>query len=123
MLERAIARAIENGFGQVQFVDISPNPTPQIAETLQQLAAEPKDIEVKFIGTVPVEEGMKLLTQTSDIVLGVKSTETVGIIEFVASRGRAIATYIPETGGFDRHNLPSLQKTVGVAKKCVEGQR
>jgi hypothetical protein len=120
MFERAVKRAIENGFDTIQFVDISPNPTLQIAETLQQLAGELKDIKVKFIGAVPVEEAIKLLTQPSDIVLGVKSTETVGMIEFVASRGRAIVSYIPETSGFDRRNLPLIQKAVDVPKNGVE---
>jgi hypothetical protein len=120
MLERAIARAVENGFDKVQFVDISPNPTPQIAEALRELAGEWKDIEVEFIGKASLEEGMKLLTQPSDIFLGVKSAETVGMIEFVANRGKAIATYIPETGGFDRRNLPSIQKAVDVPKNGVE---
>ncbi|NJR17911.1 MAG: hypothetical protein HC785_20750 [Calothrix sp. CSU_2_0] len=121
MFERAIARAVENGFNRVQFVDVSPNPTPQIAETLRQLAGERKDIEVEFIGKASLKEGMKLLTQPSDIVLGVKSAETVGIIEFMASRGNAIATYIPETAGFERYNLPLVLHTVEVGK--IERER
>jgi hypothetical protein len=123
MFERAIARAVENGFERVQFVDISPNPTPQIAETLRQITGEHKDIRVEFIGTVSLESGMKLLTQPSDIVLGVKSAETVGIIELMASKGRAIATYIPETGGFERRNLPLMQKTVEAAEHNLQSER
>ncbi len=112
MIKRAIARAVENGFAAIQFVDISPNPTPQITEALRQLAGEWKDIEVEFIGKASLKEGMKLLTQPSDIVLGVKSAETVGIIEFMASRGNAIATYVPETRSLDRYNLASISKNV-----------
>jgi hypothetical protein len=121
MFERAIARAIESDFNTVQFVDISPNPTPQIVEALRQIVGEHKDIRVKFVGKVSLEEGMKLLTQPSDIVLGVKTAETIGMIEFVANRGNAVATYIPETGGFERYNLPLVQKAVEVGK--IERER
>jgi hypothetical protein len=120
MFERAVKRAVENGFDTIQFVDVSPNPTPQIAEALQQIAGEWKDIRVEFVGQTSLEEGMKLLTQPSDIVLGVKTAETIGVIKFAASRGNAVATYIPETSGFERRNLPLMQRTVGLNKKCVE---
>jgi hypothetical protein len=122
-LLRRIARAVENGFERVQFVDVSPNPTPQIAEALQQIAGEWKDIRVEFIGKASLESGMKLLTQPSDIVLGVKTAETVGVIEFVASRRNAVATYIPETGGFERYNLPLMQKTVEAAEHNLQSER
>ncbi len=105
---------MENGFAAIQFVDVSPNPTPQIVEALQQLAGEHKDIRVEFIGKASLEEGMKLLKQPSDIVLGVKTAETIGVIEFAASRGNAIASYIPETSGFERRNLSLMQRTVGL---------
>jgi hypothetical protein len=123
MFERAIARAVENGFNTVRFVDISPNPTPQIRGTIQQLVGEYKDIRVEFIGKASLEEGMKLLTQPSDIVLGVKTRETVRVIEFAASRGNAVATYIPETGGFERHNLAPVRKNVEVRENGVECDR
>jgi hypothetical protein len=110
MLERAIARAVESGFERVQFVDISPNFTHKIPQTLRQLAGEWKNICVEFIGEKSPEEGIGLLSQPSDIVLGVKTPETSGIIQFMANRGKAIATYIPETGGFDRQNLSVTQK-------------
>jgi hypothetical protein len=83
-LLRRIARAIENGFERVQFIDISPQPTPQLQENLQQIAGERKDIEIEFIGTKTPEEGIGLLSQPSDIVLGVKTPETSGIIKFMA---------------------------------------
>jgi hypothetical protein len=111
MIQRAVKRAVESGFNKVQFVDVSPNPTLQVAATLEELVGEYKDIRVEFIGKASLEEGMKLLTQPSDIVLGVKTAETIRVIEFVASRGNAIASYVPETGGFERQNLPSTQKT------------
>jgi hypothetical protein len=111
MFKRAVKRAVESGFNRVQFVDVSPNPTPQIAATLKEIAGEHKDIRVEFIGKTSLESGMKLLTQPSDIVLGVKTAETIAVIEFAASRGNAVATYVPETGGFERQNLPSTQKT------------
>jgi hypothetical protein len=110
MFERAIARAVESGFERVQFVDISPNFTHKIPQTLRQLAGEWKNICVEFIGEKSPEEGIGLLSQPSDIVLGVKTPETSGIIQFMANRGKAIATYIPETGGFDRQNLSVTQK-------------
>ncbi|BAZ40240.1 hypothetical protein NIES4101_62010 [Calothrix sp. NIES-4101] len=111
MIERAIARAVENGFDKIRFVDISPKPTQEIGETLQQLSEEQKDIEIEFIGAKSPKQGARLLIQSSDIILGVKTAETTEIIDFVASQGKAIATYIPETGRFRRLNLPALQKT------------
>jgi hypothetical protein len=110
MLERAIARAVENDFERVQFVDISPQSTPQLQEKLQQLAEKIKDIEVEFIGTKSPEAGIKLLSQPSDIVLGIKTPETIWVIELVENRGKAVATYIPETGKFNRQNLSVTQK-------------
>jgi hypothetical protein len=122
MLQRAIDRAVENGFHTVRFVDVSPNPTSQMAQTLQQLSGQGNDIKIELIGTASLKEGMKLLTQPSDIVLGVRCAETVGAIDFLASQGKAMsatgyayASYIPETGGFSRHNLPLVQKAVEVA--------
>jgi hypothetical protein len=130
MIQRAIARAVESGFNSVQFVDVSPNPTPQVAATLKEIAGEHKDIRVEFIGKASLEEGMKLLEQPSDIVLGVKTAETVGVIEFAASRGNAMsatgyayASYIPETGGFERHNLAPVRKIIEVRENGVERDR
>jgi hypothetical protein len=108
MIKRAIARAVENGFNRVQFVDVSSNPAPYIQEKLQQFVRERNDIEIEFIGAKSLEAGMRLLTQPSDIVLGVKTPETIGVIEFTESRRKAMATYIPETGRFERHNLPLI---------------
>jgi hypothetical protein len=113
MIKRAIARAVENAFERVQIVDISPQPTPQLQENLQQIAGERKDIEIEFIGTKSPKEAIRLLSQPSDILIGVKTAETYGIIELVANRGKAMATYIPETGSFDRRNLPVVQKISG----------
>ncbi|AKG21325.1 hypothetical protein [Calothrix sp. 336/3] len=110
MIKRAIARAVENGFERVQFVDISPNPTQKTGETLQKLAGERKDIEIEFIGIKSPEAGMRLLTKLSDIILGVKTAETIGVIEFAASRGKATVSYISETGKFDLCNFPLSQK-------------
>jgi hypothetical protein len=123
MLQRAVDRAVERGCDTVQFVDVSPhlNKSSQFAPTLQELATSRKDIKVELIGTASVDWGMKLLTQPSDIVLGVKSVETVEIIDFAASRGKAVVAYIPETGGFDRRNLPLVEKAVEIAK--VERER
>jgi hypothetical protein len=125
MLKRAVDRAVERGCDTVQFVDVSPNPdkSSQFVRTLLSFAVERKDIKVEFIGAVSVADAMKLLTKPDDIVLGVRSAETIGIIDFAASRGKAIAVYIPETGGFDRRNLPSVQKNLEVAKKDVERQQ
>ncbi|MDJ0733556.1 MAG: hypothetical protein QNJ47_05610 [Nostocaceae cyanobacterium] len=129
MLKRAVERAVEMSCDTVQFVDVSPHPdkSPQFGGTLQQLAMERKDIKVEFQGVMSVEDGISLLTQPSDIVVGVKSRETVRIIELVVCRGKAIpsvsfanATYIPETGGFDRRNLPPVQKKIAVIKNDVE---
>jgi hypothetical protein len=122
MLKRAVDRAVENGCSLVRFVDVSPHPnkSSQFVRILQQLTVERKDIKVEFTGIASLEDGIKLLTQPSDIVIGVHCAETVETIELVASRGKAIAVYIPETGGFDKRNLPSVQKNVEVPKNGVE---
>jgi hypothetical protein len=38
MLKRAIARAVKSGFDTIEFVDVSPNPTPPIGTTLKEIA-------------------------------------------------------------------------------------
>ena len=112
MLQRAVDRAVQNGFGTVEFIDVSPisHKSPLIAQTLHQLQEYRKDINVEFVGTKSLEEGMRLLTKTQDIAIGVKSIATSGIIEILANQDKAVAAYIPEIGDFDRRNLPILEK-------------
>ena len=112
MLQRAVDRAVQNGFGTVEFIDVSPisHKSPLIAQTLHQLQEYRKDIKVELTGTKSLEEGMRLLTRPSDIAIGVKSIASNGIIEVLANQGKAVASYIPETGNFDRRNLPTLDK-------------
>ncbi|MEM7556319.1 MAG: hypothetical protein AAF378_19905 [Cyanobacteria bacterium P01_A01_bin.84] len=112
MLKRAVDRAVENSFSVVEFVDISTvsDKSPLIAQTLHQLQEYRKDINVEFIGTKSLEEGMRLLKKPSDIAIGVKSIATNGMIEVLANQGKVVAAYVPETGDFDRRNLPRLEK-------------
>lgn len=133
MLKRAVSRAVENGCNTVQFIDVSlhPDKSSQILETLQQLATERQDIKVEFqrshlekaISPTDIAVFTALLTKPSDMVLGVKNAETVGIIDFVARADKVVVAYIPETGGFDRRNLPSISKTVVVANNHAQWGR
>ncbi|NJO30960.1 MAG: hypothetical protein HC874_27950, partial [Richelia sp. SL_2_1] len=58
MLKRAVERAVELGYETVQFVDVSTNPTESSVSlrTIEQLAAEYKNINVDFIGSASVED-------------------------------------------------------------------
>ena len=125
MLKRAVERAVESGYDTVQFVDVSANPDKSSASirAINQLAAEHTDINVDFIGSASVEDAIGLMKQPSDIVIGVKSAQTVGIINFLANQGKAIAAYIPQTQEFDRRNLPIPNKTVEVARNNPREQR
>ncbi|MEO1184957.1 MAG: hypothetical protein AAFX46_09745, partial [Cyanobacteria bacterium J06636_27] len=105
MLKRAIERAVELSYEKVQFVDVSDLPTESSAlRTIEQLAAEHQDITVDFIGSASVEDAIGLMKEPSDIAIGIKDAQTIGIVNFFASKGKAIATYNPQTQKFDRRN-------------------
>ena len=125
MLKRAVERAVESGYDTVQFVDVSANPDKSSASVraINQLAAEYENINVDFIGSASVEDAMQMMKQPSDIVIGVKSAQTVGIIDFLANQGSAIAVYIPQTQEFDRRNLPLPKKTIEVARNNALEER
>ncbi|MGB3639301.1 MAG: hypothetical protein WBA39_17260, partial [Rivularia sp. (in: cyanobacteria)] len=133
MLKRAVERAAELGYERVQFVNVSTNSTESSAfRTIEQLAAEHQDITVDFIGSVSVEDAIGLMKESSDIVIGIKDAQTIGIVDFVASRGKALrrrrlaelnATYNPQTQKFDRRNLPAPKKTAEIAKDIERDER
>ncbi|NJL80986.1 MAG: hypothetical protein HC917_23340 [Richelia sp. SM2_1_7] len=125
MLKRAVERAVELGYETVQFVDISTNSEKYTVSlrTIEQLAAEHKNINVNFIGSTSVEDAVQLMKQPSDIVIGIKSAQTIEMIDFFASQGIAIAAYIPQSEGFDRRNLSMPKKTVEVAKSNAREER
>ena len=124
MLKRAVERAAELSYDKVQFVDVSDLPTESSAlRTIEQLAAEHQDITVDFIGSASVEDAIGLMKEPSDIVIGIKDAQTVGIIEFVASHNMAIATYNPQTQKFDRRNLHTPQKTTEATKDIERNER
>ena len=124
MLKRAVERAAELGYSRVQFVDVSTNPTESSAlRTIEQLAAEHQNITVDFIGSASVEDAIGLMKEPSDIAIGIKSAQTIGILDFVAVQGKAIATYNPQTQKFDRRNLPITRKNAEVAKDIGRDER
>ena len=124
MLKRAVERAVELGYDRLQFVDVSTNPTESSAlRTIEQLVAEHKDINVDFVGSLSLEDAIGLMKESSDIAIGIKDAQTVGIIEFVASHNMAIATYNPQTQKFDRRNLPAPQKTTETTKDIERDER
>ena len=124
MLHRAVERAAELGYEKVQFLDVSNFPTESSAsKTIEQLAAEHKNINVDFIGSASVEDAIQLMKEPTDIVVGIKDAQTVGIIDFVASQGKAIATYNPQTQKFDRRNLPAPKKTAEITKDIERDER
>ncbi len=124
MLKRAVERAAELGYERVEFVDISTNRTPSSAlKTIEQLAVEHKDINIDFIGSASVEDAIGLMKESSDIVIGIKDPQTISIVDFFASKGKAIATYNPQTQKFDRRNLPAPKKTAEITKDIERDER
>ena len=72
------------------------------------------------------------MKEPSDIVIGIKDAQTVGIIEFVASHNMAlrrrrlaplIATYNPQTQKFDKRNLPAPKKVAEVTLDITQQER
>ncbi|MGB3653435.1 MAG: hypothetical protein WBA41_19750, partial [Rivularia sp. (in: cyanobacteria)] len=124
MLKRAVERAAELGYERVQLVDVSNFPTESSAlKTIEELAAKHQDIAVDFIGSVSVEDAIGLMKESSDIVIGIKYGQTIGIFDFIASQGKAIATYNPQTQKFDKRNLPIPDKNAEVAKDIGRDER
>ncbi|NJL09361.1 MAG: hypothetical protein HC908_01520 [Calothrix sp. SM1_7_51] len=110
MIERAVERAVERGYDTVRFIDVSPSKLEQSSPALlaiKQSAAQQKDIKIELSFAPSVESAIQQMTQPDDIVIGLRAPQTLGIIEYAAKQGKAIAAYIPETGGFDKRNLPS----------------
>ncbi|MBW4504927.1 MAG: hypothetical protein KME64_00175 [Scytonematopsis contorta HA4267-MV1] len=110
MIGRAVERAVERGYDTVRFVDVSQSLLKQSSPALlaiEQLAAQRRDIKIELSVAPSVESAIQLLTQPDDIVIGQRTPQTLGIIEYAAKQGKAIAAYIPETGVFDKRNLPS----------------
>ncbi len=124
MLKRAVERASELGYERVQFVDVSNFPTESSAlRTIEQLAVEHKDINIEFIGNASVEDAIGLMKESSDIAIGIKDAQTIGIINFLARHNMAIATYNPQTQKFDRRNLPTLKKAAEITKGIERNER
>jgi hypothetical protein len=125
MLHRAVERAAELGSERVEFVDVSTNPTPSSnsLKAIEQLAAEHQDITVDFVGSVSVEDATGLMKEPSDIAIGIKEAQTIGIINFLARHNMAIATYNPQTQKFDRRNLPAPRKTAEITKDIERDER
>jgi hypothetical protein len=124
MLKRAVERAAELGYGKVEFVDVSANSAESSAlKTIEKLATEYKNINVDFIGSLSVEDAIQLMNEPTDIVVGIKDSQSIGIVDFVASQGKAIATYNPQTQKFDRRNLPALKKTAEITKDIERDER
>ena len=124
MLKRAVERAAELSYEKVQFVYVSDLPTESSAlRTIEQLAAEHQDITVDFIGSLSVEDAIGMMKEPSDIAIGIKDAQTIGIVNFLASQGKAIATYNPQTQKFDRRNLPAPQKTTETTKDIERNER
>ncbi len=124
MFKRAVERAVELGYQRVQFVDVSNFPTESSAlRTIEQLAVEHQDITVDFIGSASVEDAIQLMKEPTDIVVGIKDAQTVGIIDFIARHNMAIATYNPQTQKFDRRNLPTPKKAAEITKDIGRDER
>ncbi|MGB7379911.1 MAG: hypothetical protein WA959_25565, partial [Rivularia sp. (in: cyanobacteria)] len=92
-------------------------------KTIEKLATEYKNINVDFIGSLSVEDAIQLMNEPTDIVVGIKDAQTVGIVDFFTSQGKAIATYNPQTQKFDRRNLPAPRKTAEITKDIERDER
>jgi hypothetical protein len=130
MVKRAVDRAVERGCDTVHFVNASPyksENSSSVLITIQQLAQAREDIKIDLSTAANVKIAMQFLKQPDDIVIGVSSIETSGIINYAAHQGISVAAYIPENGEFDRRNLPergsATQKAVTIRKKDIEHER
>lgn len=122
MVLRAVDRAIEHGYDTVHFIEATPyklKSSPAVV-TIEELAAHRKDIKIELSTVSSIKSAIQQMKQSDDIVLGICSMETAAIIDYAALQGKAVATYIPETGEFNRHNLPGKkivsQKEISVSK-------
>ncbi len=129
MLKRAVNRAVELGYDTVHFVDASPyksqSPSSSVA-TIEELALAHSCINIELSAATSVKNAMQLLKQPNDIVIGIGSIETAPIIDFATDQGKAVVAYLPETGEFERRNLPQIetvQKTVSTDRKDLEQER
>jgi hypothetical protein len=123
MIGRAVERAVERGYDTVRLVDVSPLELKQSSPALlaiEQLAAQRTDIKIELSVAPSVESAIQLLTQPDDIVIGSRTLQTLRIIEYAASQGKLVAAYIPETGGFDRRNLPSKGTVIHKIQKTTK---
>ncbi|MFB2771928.1 hypothetical protein ACE1AT_21965 [Pelatocladus sp. BLCC-F211] len=130
MVKRAVNRAIELGCDTVHFVNASPykSDSPSVVvQTIQDLARSRRDINIELSAATSVKNAMQLLEQPNDIVIGIGSIETAPIIDYASSSGKAVVAYLPQTGEFERRNLPqietAIQKTVSTARKDLEQER
>ncbi|MCP6762341.1 MAG: hypothetical protein NHB32_27150 [Fischerella sp. CENA71] len=130
MVKRAINRAVEQGYDTVHFVDASPykSDSPSVVvKTISEVARSRRDIKIELSAATSVKNAMQLLEQPNDIVIGIDSIETAPIIDYASSLGKAVVAYIPETGEFERRNLPqmetTIQKTVSTQKKSLEQEQ
>ncbi|TFI55121.1 hypothetical protein BLD44_007265 [Mastigocladus laminosus UU774] len=130
MVKRAVNRAIELGCDTVHFVDASPykSDSPSVVvQTISEVARSRRDINIELSAATSVKNAMQLLEQPNDIVIGIGSIETAPIIDYASSLGKAVVAYLPETGEFERHNLPqmetTIQKTVSTQKKRLEQEQ
>lgn len=130
MVKRAINRAVEQGYDTVHFVDASPyksqSPSSSVV-TISELARSRDDIKIELSTAASVKNAMQQVKQPNDIVIGIGSIETAPMIDYASSLGKAVVAYLPETGEFERRNLPqietAIQKTVSIARKELEQER
>lgn len=122
MVLRAVDRAIEHGYDSIHFIDATPyksESSPAVV-TIEELAADRNDIKIELSTVTSIKSAIQQMKQPDDIVLGIRSMETATIIDYAALQGKAVAAYVPETGEFNRHNLPGnkivSQKEISVSK-------
>ncbi|MGB3756504.1 MAG: hypothetical protein WBA07_09050 [Rivularia sp. (in: cyanobacteria)] len=122
MVLRAVERAIEHGYDSIRFVDATPykSESSPAAIKIEELEARRNDIKIELSTVNSIKSAIQQMKQPDDIVLGISSLETAAIIDYAALQGKAVAAYVPETGEFDRHNLPGnkivSQKEISVSK-------
>lgn len=118
MAKRAVNRALEQGYSQINFINISPykDENSSIVSTIKD---SHKHIKIQSHYSNDIRSTIHKLKSPDDIFIAISNFDTKGIIDFVASQGKATAAYIPQTRNFEKYNLPQPKKQ-SIANKSLQ---
>ena len=109
MAKRAVNRALEQGYSQINFVNISPY-KDENSSIVSAIKDSHKHITIQSYYSNNIRSTIQKLKSPDDIFIAISNFDTKGIIDFVASQGKATAAYIPQTRDFEKYNLTQPKK-------------